>query len=194
MVQFKNALRNFLDDDGRLKQWPADPTLKTTALRYLASRFDFNKKYPEVGVNGILNRWHTFGDPALLRRELFERKMLGRTLDCRSYWKEAPGLIEDRWVTTNLNFRDATDDVFSLRVFRIHKEYQQKGLGAEAVSGLIEQAREKNYSEMLLTVSLKNWPGLRFCTKMGFRTVNNVVGAKVYQFDSFAQIELAQSL
>lgn len=33
----------------------------------------------------MLLGWHDFGDPALLRREMFQRKMVSRTLDCRDY-------------------------------------------------------------------------------------------------------------
>jgi hypothetical protein len=32
-----------------------------------------------------LNRWHVFGDPAVLRRALFEASLVDRTLDGRQY-------------------------------------------------------------------------------------------------------------
>jgi len=55
-------------------------------LAYLFEKFDSEKKYTEKEVNELLNQHHSFGDPAMLRRELFEKKMLRRTLDCRAYW------------------------------------------------------------------------------------------------------------
>jgi len=55
-------------------------------LEYLFEKFDAEKNYTEREVNEILNQHHTFGDPAMLRRELFEKKMLRRTLDGRTYW------------------------------------------------------------------------------------------------------------
>jgi hypothetical protein len=39
----------------------------------------------ETLVNETLSKWHTFGDCATLRREMFERGLLERTIDCREY-------------------------------------------------------------------------------------------------------------
>lgn len=34
----------------------------------------------------VLNQHHTFADPALLRREMFERKLINRKRDGSAYW------------------------------------------------------------------------------------------------------------
>lgn len=81
-------LENFLDKEGRLKIWPSKRKIKIKALLYLSRKFKKGKVYTEKEVNEILNRFHTFKDPALLRRELFSYKLLNRTKDCAKYWKE----------------------------------------------------------------------------------------------------------
>ena len=80
-------IRNFVDSHGRLRQLPAKRKLQLVALEMLASRFEDDVVYSEREVNGLLNLHHTFGDPALLRRELFEQGHLGRTRDGARYWK-----------------------------------------------------------------------------------------------------------
>jgi hypothetical protein len=39
-------------------------------------------------VNAILGDYHTFNDPALLRRELIMKDLLDRTPDGNKYWKK----------------------------------------------------------------------------------------------------------
>jgi hypothetical protein len=52
------------------------------------TRFAARRDYTEKEVNAILRAQHTFGDPATLRRELVNMKLLGRESDCSRYWKE----------------------------------------------------------------------------------------------------------
>jgi hypothetical protein len=78
-------LKQFFDHEGRLTQWPAKRSLQLVALDYLSSKFE-SKVYTESEVNALLNLWHTFGDPALLRRELFENGHLNRMKDGAEYW------------------------------------------------------------------------------------------------------------
>lgn len=80
-------LQPFLDGEGRLMQWPASRKIQRIALEYIASHFDFGKEYTEKQVNSLLIRLHTFGDPALLRRELFENGYLNRQTDGSGYWR-----------------------------------------------------------------------------------------------------------
>jgi hypothetical protein len=81
-------IRNFVDSRGRLRQWPAKRKLQLVALEMLASQFEDDIVYTEREVNGLLNLHHTFGDAAMLRRELFEMGHLGRTRDGAQYWKQ----------------------------------------------------------------------------------------------------------
>ncbi len=56
-------------------------------LEYLASKFEAGWEYSEKEINAILDQNHTFGDPAMLRRELFMKKLLDRAPDGSRYWK-----------------------------------------------------------------------------------------------------------
>ncbi|MDE7298760.1 MAG: DUF2087 domain-containing protein [Lachnospiraceae bacterium] len=81
-------LKNFLDADGRLVQFPAKRKMKLEALVYLAEKFETGRKYTEKEVNELLLSWHTFRDPATLRRELYNNRFLGRDADGALYWPE----------------------------------------------------------------------------------------------------------
>jgi diadenosine tetraphosphate (Ap4A) HIT family hydrolase len=83
-------LINFLDKQGRVKDWPSRKHLvsQPAVLVYLAEKFEPNRSYTEKEVNAILNQWATFGDWALLRRELFENGYLNRKKDGSAYWVE----------------------------------------------------------------------------------------------------------
>ncbi|MCL4249957.1 MAG: DUF2087 domain-containing protein [Anaerolineae bacterium] len=86
-------LKPHMDDQGRLISWPSPRKgkgLQEMALEYLASRFEAGQRYTERQVNDLLNKLHTFGDAALLRRELIERGYLQRLKDGSAYWR-TPG-------------------------------------------------------------------------------------------------------
>lgn len=85
---FEKELKNFLDNEGRLKGYPSKFKLKITALFYLASKFEFEKQYSEKEINQILKYWHTFEDWAMLRRDLCDRGFLGRASNGSVYWLE----------------------------------------------------------------------------------------------------------
>lgn len=70
--------QRFLDARGLLKQWPRKLDDKHHVLAYLSTKFEFGRSYDEQEVNEILKKWHTFGDWALIRRELFEQGFLER--------------------------------------------------------------------------------------------------------------------
>lgn len=81
-------LVNFLDKQGRVKDWPSRKQLASqpAVLLYLAEKFETNRQYTEKEVNAILNKWATFGDWAMLRRELFDQGYLNRKKDGSVYW------------------------------------------------------------------------------------------------------------
>lgn len=81
-------LRGYLDGEGRFESMPGKRQKRKQALMLecLAEKFEPGKKYSESEVNEILNRYHTFNDPASLRRFMFGSKLLGRTIDGRTYW------------------------------------------------------------------------------------------------------------
>jgi len=86
--EIPESLKGFLDRDLKFKSWPSRKhrDKQLAALKYLASKFEIKRVYSEKEVNEILNRHHTFGDPAMLRRELFMKKLLDRTPDGSRYW------------------------------------------------------------------------------------------------------------
>lgn len=82
-----HRISRFLDEGGRLVQWPAKYTARLAACAYLAEKFDCGTDYQEHEVNGILSRWHTFGDYFLLRRDLVDNGYLCRLPDGSRYWR-----------------------------------------------------------------------------------------------------------
>ncbi|MBA3868269.1 MAG: aminoacyl-tRNA hydrolase [Chloroflexota bacterium] len=81
-----DSLKNHLDVEGKLKWWPSKRSKQLIALDYLSSKFEAGKTYSESDVNYLLDQWHTFGDAALLRRELFDYGQLNRQQDGAEFW------------------------------------------------------------------------------------------------------------
>jgi hypothetical protein len=82
-------LKNYLDEQGRVKEFPSKRSrarFRVLVLQYLAAKFSPGMIYTEKEVNLLLNQYHTFGDPAMLRRELFENGFIDRKLDGSAYW------------------------------------------------------------------------------------------------------------
>ena len=84
----KEILKNFLDESGRLTAYPSKRKMKLYALIYLSQKFEPNRIYMEREVNEILNRWHTFNDPATLRRELYTHRFIDRNKYGTAYHME----------------------------------------------------------------------------------------------------------
>ena len=80
-------IKTFLNSDLQVTTWPAKHQKKQLVIEYLASKFEEGKTYTEAEVNEILTQFHTFNDHALLRRELYERKILDRDINGSRYWK-----------------------------------------------------------------------------------------------------------
>lgn len=81
----KEILKNFLDSEGRLTAYPAKRKMKNYALIYLSEKFEKGRIYTEKEINLLLNEWHTFGDPATLRRELYNHRFLDRNPSGNEY-------------------------------------------------------------------------------------------------------------
>lgn len=80
----------FIDSEGRLTALPAKQGKKQLAIAYLAEKFEPGRLYSEKEVNEVLLQWHTFRDPATLRRELYNRFFLDRRPDGSAYWRQEP--------------------------------------------------------------------------------------------------------
>ena len=89
-----SELTPFLDGDGRLTALPSKHKKKLTALWYLAGKVEAGRSYTEAEINALLDEWTLFHDPATLRREMYNKMLLNRTIDCRRYWRaeEIPAL------------------------------------------------------------------------------------------------------
>lgn len=81
-------IQRFVDSDGRVTLWPRRERDREAILDLLVNKFRRNQLYHEVEVNEILNQWHTFQDPANLRRQLVDYGYLGRTESGARYWRE----------------------------------------------------------------------------------------------------------
>src|SRR5262245_65191778 len=82
-------LRPFVDDEGRVTQWPSRQKVQRMAAALLARRFEPGRDYTEAEVNLLLMDGHTFADWALLRRVLYDWRFLDRESDCSRYWVSA---------------------------------------------------------------------------------------------------------
>lgn len=87
MNEISRDLLPFLDKNGRLISLPAKHRKKLLALWYLAGKVEAGREYSEPEINDLLDEWTLFHDPATLRRELYNKRLLDRTTDCRRYWK-----------------------------------------------------------------------------------------------------------
>ena len=64
--------------------------LMLLALWYLAGKLEAGRQYREAELNGLLDEWTLFRDPATLRRELYNKRLLSRTTDGSCYWRADP--------------------------------------------------------------------------------------------------------
>ena len=84
-MELTHILRNFLDANGKLTAFPAKRKMKIYTLFYLAHKFEPEKDYTEREVNDLLQEWHTFSDPATLRRELYDYGFFDRSREGKVY-------------------------------------------------------------------------------------------------------------
>ena len=75
----------YFDVNGRWIRWPTKFSHQEPCLWVLWSKLPPRKTLSEREINELLLANHRFEDPALLRREMKERKMVSRTLDGREY-------------------------------------------------------------------------------------------------------------
>lgn len=83
-------LSPFFDQDGRLLSLPAKHRKKLLALWYLSGKLEGRRQYTEAELNELLDAWTRFHDPATLRRELYNKRLLDRTADGSRYWLAGP--------------------------------------------------------------------------------------------------------
>jgi predicted transcriptional regulator len=93
----RKVINTFCDEDGHIKQFPAQQKKFEAILRYVVKDFEPGVRYTEKEVNEILSRFSK--DYATLRRGLIEYDLMGRESGGEAYW-----VIEDdgRWKVEDL--------------------------------------------------------------------------------------------
>lgn len=88
MTETENILKGYQDENGKFNRLPGKKQKKKldAMIQFLAARFQLDKRYSEVEVNEILNKHHSFNDPATLRRLLIGTSKMNRTKDGTAYW------------------------------------------------------------------------------------------------------------
>jgi hypothetical protein len=77
--------RRYFDATGQMTTWPAKTHLQHLCLWALWSRLPHDTSMTERQISQLLTGWHLFGDAAILRRTLWELKLVTRTADGRDY-------------------------------------------------------------------------------------------------------------
>lgn len=85
---YHKKLENYYDSNGRLLQYPSKRPLRILVLIKIVEQMDENRKYTEKEINEIIKSQIAFSDIELVRRELYQYKMLGRLRDGSAYWVE----------------------------------------------------------------------------------------------------------
>jgi hypothetical protein len=79
------GLRRCFDAEGRLLRWPARTQVQHQVLWVLWSHLPQGEAMTERQISDRLNRWHLFGDAAIIRRTLLELGLVSRKPDCTDY-------------------------------------------------------------------------------------------------------------
>ena len=75
--------RRYFDAAGNKTSWPAKTHLQHLCLWVLWSRLPRGQSLTQREISHLLDAQHAFGDAAILRRTLWEQKLVSRTPDCR---------------------------------------------------------------------------------------------------------------
>ncbi len=98
---YSKKLNNYYDSDGKLLQYPSKRPLRIIALIKIVEQMDADRKYTEKEINEIIRSRIAFCDIELIRREMFQYKLLGRLRDGSAYW------VESDWKNAYAEYIDA---------------------------------------------------------------------------------------
>lgn len=87
-IMYQNKLAGYYDSEGRLSQYPSKRPMRQMALSKIANCFEKDRKYTEKEVNEIIRSNISFTDVELIRREMYQCKLIGRLRDGSEYWRE----------------------------------------------------------------------------------------------------------
>jgi len=77
--------RRYFDAAGRLTHWPAKTSVQHLVMWALWAKLPGGQVMTEREISAALNQWHLFGDAAILRRTLWELKLVTRSQDGHEY-------------------------------------------------------------------------------------------------------------
>ncbi len=80
-----NEIRGYVDEAGRVTALPSKRRKKILVLCYLSEKIPNGANYTEREFTDFLNTLHTFGDPATLRREMYDYYLINRSRDGQDY-------------------------------------------------------------------------------------------------------------
>jgi hypothetical protein len=80
-----DKVTRLFDDEGRMLRWPGRAKQAELCLWVLWSRVPSGSEFDEPEFGALLDRWHMFGDRALLRRALYDTGKVDRSRDGRNY-------------------------------------------------------------------------------------------------------------
>ncbi len=83
MVDIKE-IKGYLDH-GKLSAYPTKRKKQIVALAWISEHIPSDRTYSEKEFNALLSELHSFGDPALLRRELFDHYIIRRSIEGKEY-------------------------------------------------------------------------------------------------------------
>ena len=85
---YQKKMQKYYNPEGQLLQYPPKRPMRILALIKIAERFDPSQKYTEKEVNEIVRSSLAFSDIELIRRELYQYKLMDRLRDGSAYWVE----------------------------------------------------------------------------------------------------------
>ncbi len=85
-------------------------------------------------------------------------------------------------------------EVLYIGTLLFREDYRNNRYGQEIINKLCKQALELGFHQARLGVTLKNWLGIYFWTKLGFDTILKFHGDKVLAKDSSALLVLGKNL
>ena len=81
----RKILRDYLNEDGTIRQLPTNQRKLDVILRYITERFEFGKIYSEKDVNTVIGALNE--DISGLRRDLVSVGYMKRERDGSAYWR-----------------------------------------------------------------------------------------------------------
>jgi hypothetical protein len=77
---------NIVNKDGIVTRWPKKQNERRAVLEYIRSKIEKGRTYTENEINELIDKWHSFGDHALIRRMMYDFFLIERAEDGSKYW------------------------------------------------------------------------------------------------------------